>query len=458
MFGCDCSAHRTPASKDDQAQHREDEMSITVPQGVAGSQSLDIASATRVRWNYIAPTLLIVWIMSMFDKSNISLVMANPTFLDEMHLANEKVMLGWLASSLFLAYGIFAPVWGWSVTRYGARRTTIAALIVWALTCFWSGFADSYGSLLASRVVLGAGEAACYPITLALVANWFALRERGKATSYWWIGTMIGPALTGLLITTLIIWLGWRWQFHAMGILALILPLPMVWFLVRDKPEQHPAINSAEVALIKAGAIESNEDAPGRLFKQVDNVWLSYRFWLVTIAISFNAVFWWGWSTWLPTYLRSERHFSFSTSGYLTFVIFGFAVMTILIVGYLSDKIFRRASFAGAGWALSAVLLMGAALAPNAVWSVVLMIAALCTQQIGISCGEMLMHSVVGTDDMGKTQGVRAFIGQMFGAFSPAMIGYFVAATGGFIGAFAVLAVAVVISAGCMIALAMEGL
>jgi MFS family permease len=103
-----------------------------------------------VRWNYIAPTLLIVWIMSMFDKSNISLVMANPTFLDEMHLANEKVMLGWLASSLFLAYGIFAPVWGWSVTRYGARRTTIAALIVWALTCFWSGFAGSYCSPHAS--------------------------------------------------------------------------------------------------------------------------------------------------------------------------------------------------------------------------------------------------------------------------------------------------------------------
>ena len=51
-------------------------MSITVPHGVAGSQSAAIAAATRVRWNYIAPTLLIVWIMSMFDKSNISLVMA----------------------------------------------------------------------------------------------------------------------------------------------------------------------------------------------------------------------------------------------------------------------------------------------------------------------------------------------------------------------------------------------
>ena len=33
-----------------------------------------------------------------------------------------------------------------------------------------------------------------------------------------------------------------------MGLLALIVPLPMVWFLVRDKPVEHPAIESAEVS------------------------------------------------------------------------------------------------------------------------------------------------------------------------------------------------------------------
>ena len=52
------------------------------------------------------------------------------------------------------------------------------------------------------------------------------------------------------------------------------------------------------------------------------------------------------------------------------------------------------------------------------------MICALCAQQVGISCAEMLMHSVVGTADMAKSQGVRAFVTQMFGAFSPIMIGY----------------------------------
>ena len=42
----------------------------------------------------------------------------------------------------------------------------------------------------------------------------------------------------------------------------------------------------------------------GRIMKTVDNIWTSYRFWLVTIAISSNAIFFWVWSIWLPTYRR----------------------------------------------------------------------------------------------------------------------------------------------------------
>jgi hypothetical protein len=68
------------------------------------------------------------------------------------------------------------------------------------------------------------------------------------------------------------------------------------------------------------------------------------------------------------------------------------------------------------------------------------------------------MHSVIGTADMGKSQGVRALLTQMMGALSPVMIGYILAYSGGgFVAPFAVLSVAVVISAGCMIALTKEG-
>ena len=63
-------------------------MAITAPQGLS-RDATGIAAATRVRWTYIAPTLLAYWIMSMFDKSNISIVIANPKFLDEMQLAGQ---------------------------------------------------------------------------------------------------------------------------------------------------------------------------------------------------------------------------------------------------------------------------------------------------------------------------------------------------------------------------------
>ena len=129
-----------------------------------------------------------------------------------------------------------------------------------------------------------------------------------------------------------------------------------------------------------------------------------------------------------------------------------------MAVGYLSDLIFRRAALAGVGWALAAGFLMAAALAPSASMSVALMIMALCAQQVGISCAEMLMHSVVSAHQMGKTQGVRALVTQIVGAVSPAMIGYILQYGGSFVGAFAALSVAVVISASCMVALAREGL
>jgi sugar phosphate permease len=414
--------------------------------------------ATRVRWTQVAPTLLIIWIVSMFDKANMSIVQNNQTFLDELGLSGQQARIGLLSTGLFLAYGLCAPLWGWVVGRIGARRTAALSLVIWALTCFWSGLASNYGSLLASRIVLGFGEAALYPCTLALVAHWFALKERGRATALWWIGTMIGPMIMGLVVTFLIVSFGWRAQFHALGVLALILPLPMVWFLVRDRPAEHPAANAAEVSLVEAGSLEKNEEAPGRVARAESRPWFtSIRYWLVTIALATNAIMYWGFSIWLPTYLRTERGFSFAVSGYLTFVIYGFAVATILIVGYLSDKIFRRAPLAGAGWILSAAFLMASALAPSPAWSVVLAICALCSQQVGISCGEMLMHSVVIGKEMGPSQGVRAMVMNLFGSLSPLMIGVILQATGGFAGAFVVLSLAVVVSAACMIKLALEG-
>ena len=414
-------------------------------------------NASRIRWTHVAPTLLVVWIVAAFDKSNMSIVMNDHLFLNELDLNGKAHLLGWFSTLVLAGYGLSAPLWGLVVNRFGARKTAAWSLIIWAATCFMCGIATNYTEMLVSRLVLGIGEGALYPLTVALVANWFAMKERGRATGFWWIGTMIGPMFTGVLVTFLVVAVGWRWQFHVMGIMALVIPLPMVWFLVRDKPEQHPSVNEAEIALAEAGSLENNNDAPGLALRGTRNVWKSYRFWLVVVALCGNNIFFWGWSSWLPTYLRTVRGFSFSISGYLTFVIYGCAAVTIVTMGVVSDRLFRRAHLAGIGWAGGAVALIAAAYAPDRTVCIVLMVVALCSQQIGVSSAETLIHSVVGKADMGKTQGVRACIVQLCGAVAPAMIGYFVTFTGDFNAGFVVLAGAIAAAALCMLKLSREG-
>ena len=62
--------------------------------------ALQVISATNIRWTHVAPTLLIVWIVSMFDKSNMAIVMNDQTFLNELGLAGQQGRLGWLSSGL----------------------------------------------------------------------------------------------------------------------------------------------------------------------------------------------------------------------------------------------------------------------------------------------------------------------------------------------------------------------
>ena len=118
-------------------------MSATDIDRASGVQTF-ASGATRVRWTQVAPTLLIVWIVSMFDKANMSIVQNNQDFLDQVGLNSEQAKIGLLSTGLLLGYGICAPLWGIVVNRIGARKTAALSLVIWALTCFWSGLAAYY--------------------------------------------------------------------------------------------------------------------------------------------------------------------------------------------------------------------------------------------------------------------------------------------------------------------------
>src|SRR3546814_8863542 len=76
--------------------------------------------------------------------------------------------------------------------------------------------------------------------------------ERGKANGGIFAGVGAGSGITPPLITAIILGGGWRASFYVCAVLGLA--AAAIWFwLARDRPQEHPSVNAAELAHIEAG-------------------------------------------------------------------------------------------------------------------------------------------------------------------------------------------------------------
>src|SRR5438105_6026396 len=83
------------------------------------------------RWRLVAPALLFLWIVGQIDKTNISLIIANETFIKDLNLAGHNAQLGGLMGYFLLGYGIAIFLWGFLVDRFGPRICAIAGIVCW---------------------------------------------------------------------------------------------------------------------------------------------------------------------------------------------------------------------------------------------------------------------------------------------------------------------------------------
>jgi len=394
--------------------------------GPAGSGS------PGLRWWFAAVPLLLIAIIGQMDKLSISVVMANRRFLQDLDLVGKPAVTGLLMSGFLVTYALFQFFWGWFVKKYGPRASAIFGIAIWAATMLASGFAGTAGALISARAVLGMGEAFMFPVFNTFVANWFPLKERARASSFWLNGFPLAPVLGGTLIVAIIGAGGWRWVFFGLAGLSVLIPLPLLIFLMRDRPGQHRFISPAETALIEEGSLTKATEIPKAGAAQEKSDYLgNYRFWLVVLAWGFNNIYYWGWTTWMPTYFQTFRHFSFKSAGYLYSLSFLFALLAIWIVGFWSDRIMRRAPFGAVGWVFAGILMyLGGVAIGNPYWALVALIISLCCEQPAFLMVHALLHSVVPERSMGAAAGIGGGVSSFASMASPALIGLLLQVSG----------------------------
>lgn len=142
------------------------------------------------RWSVLGIIMLGTF-MAVLDSSIVNVAL--PHMMAAFGVDREQIE--WVATGFMMASAVVMPLMGWLATRISYKALYLGSLLVFTAGSAACAFAWSYDSLIAARVVQALGGGAIQPIGMAIVAELFEPRERGRALGLWGMGIMAGPAI-----------------------------------------------------------------------------------------------------------------------------------------------------------------------------------------------------------------------------------------------------------------------
>jgi sugar phosphate permease len=411
----------------------------------------------RTRWLTMGIILGLV-VVNYIDRSAISFA-ASPLRAEFGISAAEY---GIISSAFSVGYMLFALLSGPLVDRFGARRVLMGGLLIWAISTALTPFAGGFVGLILLRILLGAGEAPCFPAATRVASRWLPVQERGKALALIGGVAVSGSLLVGGPVLTHIIALtDWRvmfWGLAAVGLLWIL----VAWRWLYDSPGDAPFVSSEEVDYIRAGQV-AEEQSGHESATSWGPVLRNRNIWIIGVGYFAWGFMFWAFMYWLPQYLEADFGLSIKAVGAFSVAPWAAGVAGALVGGLLVDRVYKRTESVRSRFIIIgvALLLAGAALVPIAMFRGNLTVALFCISA-GVGCGFVTagIWWVAAIDAAPGQPGTAAgFADACFassGIVAPTVMGFFVSTTGSYTGGFAVMSALCLIGAAAMFFLTRE--
>jgi ACS family D-galactonate transporter-like MFS transporter len=399
--------------------------------------SIQPIAAPRRRWR-IAILLGIGVLINFFDRVNLSV--SHDGLVASFGIT--AITFGYLSSAYSWTYATLQMPIGVILDRFGVRRVGRASTLIWSLASFAGAAATGVGSFFGARLLLGVGEAPCFPANAKAVGYWFPQRERSLATAINDAAAKFASAIGVPRIGIFLIHFGWRLSFTFTGVLSFLYFL-LFWAVYRN-PSEDKKLSQRERDLIAEGGAQPEGAllTPGGatfayLLRQRKVAGLTIGF------FGYNYTFYLL-LTWLPSYLTEALHIDLLHSVLYTSVPWLFATVTDLIVGgWLVDHLISRGH---RPWLVrQSVLVGGTAMGLGLFGAAYAHTPAVALFWISMSIGGLAAAAPVGwsvpgiiapRESVGQVGGIANFGSQAAALLAPIFTGYVVARTHSFAGAF----------------------
>jgi MFS family permease len=265
-------------------------------------------------YSFIIPTLLSLWSIS-------------------------KAEAGYIASGTLITSAIGGWAAGVLADRYGRARILQLTVLWFAAFTFLSGFTHSFAQLFFTRAMQGFGFGGEWAVGSVLVAEIIDARHRGKAAGLVQSSWSVGWAAAALAFWAVSSLASPQWAWKIVFWLGL-LPGLLIIYIRRRVPEPPLYLKMRAQRLAAHGSATRRGE-----YLDIFRGSLLRTTLLATLLSTGMLGAYYSVTTWLPTFLATERHLSVGgTTSYVLMVIVG-SLAGYLTSGWLADRMGRRRGF-----------------------------------------------------------------------------------------------------------------
>lgn len=404
-----------------------------------------VKNQPQKRWKVRYTVLLVLWSGWMFSFLDRMVMSVSLPFIGK-DLNLDPAEQGMIISAFFIGYAVFQIPGGFFSDKFGARKVMVIAITWWSIFTSLTGLILTLPLMLLVRFLFGVGEGFFPTSSWKMISIYFPSKERGRATAIQSSVNTLGPALAVIFSASIIAAFGWHMVFIILGIPGLIIA-GLMFYYCRDNPKDAPNMTQEELDEIT----QDNPSQQSNLtqvipFSQVLKQGILWK--MSAIWFLFDITFW-GFSTWLPSYLMNVRGFSLTSTGVVAAIPFLCGTVGTLIGGWYSDrfKSNRKLGYIAASFIAAFFLYM-----TFSVESCYATIIYQCTSTLFMFFAMSLFWGIlmdcIAPNIMGRASGIVNFGGQLAGIVSPVIIGYLIKISdGNYDGAFICMIVALILSA-----------